>query len=150
TETSSSGFISQGLKLENNGPSAFELSSLAFSVLQWRPDVTGAFAGDFETVATLQPPVQGITLAPGERTDVIPVVANNVDASLIKEFLAQPGTLHFSTSLAEFKDAQGINFDFLTQNTFARTAELVFDFGDGRVERYRVATNVARGAGGSY
>ena len=35
-------------------------------------------------------------------------------------------------------------------NTFARTAELVFDFGDGRVERYRVATNVARGPGGAY
>src|SRR5262249_14709142 len=78
------------------------------------------------------------------------VVANDVNAALIKEFLAQPSTLHFSTSLAEFKDAQGINFDFLTQNTFARTAELVFDSGDGRVERYRVATNVARGPGGSY
>src|SRR6185436_19135246 len=106
------------LTLENTGTSAFELSGLAFTVLQWRPDVSGEFAGDFQTVATLSPSVQGITLAPGERTDVIQVVASNVDASLIKEFLAQPSTLHFSTSLAEFKDAQGINFDFLTQNTF--------------------------------
>ncbi len=42
------------------------------------------------------------------------------------------------------ENAAGINFNFLTETTFSRTALVVIDYGDGDFEQYRVATNVDR------
>lgn len=150
TETSASGLISQGLRIRNTGTTTFELDTLALTVLQWMPGPTTDSEGGFRAVATLRPLVTGLTLAPEESTDVIQVLASDVNASLVKEFLAQPSTLHYTAGTIELVDSTGINFDFLTQNTFARTADIYLDFGGGQVERYRVATNVERGAGGTY
>ncbi len=150
TESASSGFISQGLRIENTGSTTFELETLALTVLQWVPSLSTGTEGNFRAVSTLLPAVSGLTLAPGERTDVIQVDATDVNASLLKEFLAQPTTLHYSTGTVELVDSHGINFDFLTQNTFSRTADVFIDFGGEQVERHRVATNVQRGPGGVY
>lgn len=150
TETAADGFISQGLRLKNTGISTYTISSLALTVLQWVPDVTPGKAGDFRAVATLLPQVEGITLAPSEESGLIQVEAQGVNAGLIKQFLAQPSTMESSLAAVEFEDINRVNFDFLTENTFSRTADLVIDFGNGRLERYRVATNVARGPGGGY
>jgi hypothetical protein len=107
TESAATGFLSQGLRIQNTGTSTFQLSTLALTVLQWVPDVSGDFAGDFRAVATLLPEVNGITLAPGERTDVLQVDATDVNAELLKEFLAQPATLHYSAGTVELVDSRG-------------------------------------------
>ena len=44
----------------------------------------------------------------------------------------------------DLTDALGRNFAFLSETTNARTALVVIDYGDGTVDRFRVATNVDR------
>jgi hypothetical protein len=147
TETAADGSISLGMRVTNPGVSTYELDGLSLTVLQWSRD---AAEDDFKTVATMTPQVEGITLAPQESSAVIQVVAENVNADLIKEFLRDPTTLYYETVSFELLSESGINFEFLTENAFAQTAFIAIDFGDGEIERYRVATNVARDATGEY
>ena len=145
TETAASGTISLGLRATNRGVSSYELGSLGLTILQFQQvrqgDVT---IPSFKTVATLTPDLQGVTLAPGDTSPLLRLVAENVNAELIKEFLANPTTLYYETAAFELLSKDGINFDFITEQTFARTAFIEIDFGDGNIERYRVATNVQR------
>jgi hypothetical protein len=151
TEIAASGSLSLGMVIENAGLSTFEISTLGLTARQFVPDrINPTGPGSFKTVATLVPDLTGITLAPGESTPVIRVAAEDVDASLIKQFLANPTSLHFEPVSLELLDQSGINFDFLIEKTLPRTALVVIDFGDGRLERYRVATNVERGPDASY
>jgi len=146
TETSTSGSLSLGLMIENTGLSTFEVTSLGVTVQRIDRDPEPSF----RTMATLLPAVNGITLAPGETTGVIQVSDNDLDASLVKDFLASPSMLLYDTSSIELLDAQGINFDFVKENVFPRTALVLIDYGDGRLERFRVATNVARAPDSAY
>ncbi len=151
TEESSSGLISTGIRLTNSGLFTYEVDSLALNVLQLKPSPGNPEQyGSFETVGTLTPVVSGITLSPGEQSGIIQVATTDVDASLIKEFLAQPSTLFLDISTVEFLPADGVNFDFLAEETFSKTARIIIDSGDGQTESYRVATNVARGDGGTF
>src|SRR5690606_9903025 len=63
---------------------------------------------------------------------------------------ANPTTLYYETASFELLSESGINYDFITEQTFARTAFIEIDFGGGRIERYRVATNVQRDADSNY
>ena len=151
TEVAASGSMSLGLLIENTGVSTFEIGTLGLTVRQFEPDRRDPEnPGSFNTVATLLPDVSGIVLAPGESSPVLRVAAERVNAQLIKEFLANPTSLQYETTALELLAANGINFDFLTEKTLARTALVVIDFGDGQLERHRVATNVRRGPDGSY
>jgi len=151
TEVAASGSISLGLVIENTGVSTFEIGTLGLTVRQFEPDRSDPDnPGSFKTVATLLPNLSGITLAPGEITSVIQVAAEQVNAALIKEFLANPTSLQYETGALELLAANGINFDFLTEKTLARTALVTIDFGDGRLERHRVATNVERAPDSSF
>ncbi len=156
TETAASGSISIGVVVENTGLTTFEISTLGLAARQWQPafdPVTGALdpqASRFKTVATLLPDLSGITLAPFTSSPELRVAAEEVDPTLIKEFLAHPTSLQFGTVALEILDENGINFDFLIQKTLPRTALVVIDFGDGRLERYRVATNVDRSLDGEF
>ncbi len=145
TESAASGTISLGLRATNRGVSSYELDSLGLTILQFQQvrqdDVT---TPSFKTVATLTPDLQGVTLAPGDTSPLLRLAAENVNAELIKEFLANPTTLYYETAAFELLSIDGINFDFITEQTFARTAFVEIDFGDGNIERYRVATNVRR------
>jgi hypothetical protein len=149
TETTASGSISLGMRFTNPGVSTYELDGLSLTVLQWSR-AQGAGADDFRTVATMTPQVQGITLAPEESSAVIQVSAESVDAGLIKEFLRDPTTLYYETVSFELLSESGINYEFLTENAFAQTAFIAIDFGEGEIERYRVATNVDRDEFGDY
>jgi len=149
TESAADGSISLGLRVTNPGIAAYELEGIALTVLQWSRD-PGSDDSEFRTVATLTPQLDGITLGPKESSAVIQVKADNVNADLIKQFLRNPTTFYYETVGFELLSESGINFEFLTENTFARTAFLAIDFGDGNIERYRLATNVARGEGAEY
>jgi hypothetical protein len=145
TESAASGTISLGLRATNNGVSSYELGTLGLTILQFQPQRAGnETIPSFKTVATLTPDFQGITLAPGDTSPLLRLSAENVNAQLIKEFLANPRTLYYETAAFELLAINGINFDFITEQTFARTAFVEIDFGNGSIERYRVATNVRR------
>ena len=147
-ETSSSGRISTALRFRNSGQiSTFTLTNLGIAVQQLRPGDGGA---EYATLATMRPALDSVTLAPGELSPPIQIEAEDVNAEVIKAFMKNPSSLVFAPTYVDIQNADGIDFDFLTESTYAQTALVVLDFGDGRVERYRVATNVLRGPGGTF
>lgn len=89
-------------------------------------------------------------LAPGANTGVIPFAQDELDAGLVKSLLANPSSLVLQPAGYEMVNADATNFVFLTEETFARTALIVIDYGDGKVDRFRVATNVDHEDDGRY
>ena len=147
-ESAASGEISQGMVFRNTGTFTYELSSVGYSLLLLNPDTLA-----FDVVGTMTVPLDGITLAPGASTQPIQVVADDVNVDLIEEFLKSPSSLHFSTSNIEFLDDSGRNLEFVQEQTYAQTAQLMIDFGEVgaegyRTEEYNLATNVNRAAPG--
>ncbi len=147
TETAASGSMVMGVQIENTGLIAFTLTDLAFTIRQWQPAVEaeGGSAGAFRTFAQLTPDFgDGISLAPGAKTPVLAVQAADINADRVKAFLAFPNSLYLEPAAFELRDAEGFNFAFINEVTFARTARIIIDFGGGVSEEYRVATNVDR------
>jgi hypothetical protein len=149
TETTASGSMSAGIRLVNTGPITYKLTDFGLTVRYWLP---GGSNGTFKTLATLVPALgaNGITLAPGDSTPVLQVQATGLNASRVKEFIARPNSLYLEPAYYELENAQGLNFDFLEEVTRWRTARVEIDYGDGRKEEHRVATNVERNQDGSY
>lgn len=149
TEVAASGRISTGVRVRNSGDTAYTLENLAISVLYQTPGDAGGQV-DTKTMATLLPAIESVTLSPGETSPVLQVSTEEVNSDVIKQFLARPDTLVFEPAVFDLRNADGIDFDFLNQNTFPRTAVVQIDSGNGVVKSYRVATNVARTDGGGY
>ncbi|HRX85230.1 MAG TPA: hypothetical protein P5572_09460, partial [Phycisphaerae bacterium] len=148
TETAASGRVSMGIRVRNTGNMAYALTNLGMTMRLWEPSqtpdpVTGRF-GSFKTLASLTAPLGDFTLAPGGVTTVLQLSAEDLSASLVRQFLAHPSTIYFETATFELENAQGINFNFLTETTSSRTALVVIDYGDGTFDQYHVATNVDR------
>lgn len=148
TETVSSGSIRMGMRIRNKGRSAFTLTDLGVTVLQWLPEA-GLGGGTFKTMGTLTPAISNLTLGPGSASGVIEVSSTSVDPRVIKDFLAHPSSLVLQPANFDMQNQEGIDFDFLTENTFTRTALIEVDYGDGTVESWRVATNVDRNPDGT-
>lgn len=148
TETSAAGRVSLGIQVRNTGTMAYALTNLGMTMRLWEPSqtpdpATGRF-GSFRTLASLTAPLGDFTLAPGGVSTVLQLSAEGLSANLVRRFLAQPSAIFLETATFELENAQGINFNFLTETTFSRTALVVIDYGDGTFEQYRVATNVDR------
>jgi hypothetical protein len=154
TESASSGAMSMGIRLTNTGNVTYTLSQFGITARQWFPEydpLHPSSAGRFKTVATLVPALSGgITLAPGAESSVLQIQATDVNAARIKALLARPNSLYLEPAYYELENAEGLNFAYLEEITGTRTALVTIDFGDGRTEAYRVATNVERHADGSY
>ncbi len=148
TETSSTGSLSVGVQIRNIGDVSFAISNIALAVRMWIPGSDPSdpsFAGSFRTVGTLLPAYDAATaLGPGEATPVVQAAAEDLNADLIREFLADPRRLYFSSPGFSLIDANGRDFAFLREVTRARTASITLDFGDGQREDYVVATEVNR------
>lgn len=150
SESASRGEMKLGMVIRNTGNIAFDLKNLAVVARQFtRGDDPNNPGGEYKTIGTLQPVLPNFTLAPGAATNVIEVSATEVNPNLIRQFLANPTALSFQTAGFELENAEGINFTFLTEQTYARTAMIVIDYGDGTFNRYRVATNVNRDSMGA-
>lgn len=144
-EEVSSGFIKMGMQVRNTGDIAFTLQNLSVTVLQRDP-----FAREATRVlATLKPGVPSLTLGPGGETGPLVVEETAAPATLIKEILANPSGLMFEVATFDLVDDDGRNFAFLSEVTHSRTALLTIDHGDGRILRYRVATDVKRNIDGT-
>ncbi|MFN0138243.1 MAG: right-handed parallel beta-helix repeat-containing protein [Phycisphaerae bacterium] len=152
TETVSTGSLSAGVQIRNIGDVSFALSNIAIAVRMWSPGFDSAdpaFTGSFKTIGTLQPSYDAATaLAPGDVTPIVQVSAQDVNADVIREFLADPGRLYFASPAFSLVDANGRNFAFLREVTRARSAQILIDFGDGTTETYLVATEVNRDPSG--
>lgn len=148
SETITGGTIGVGLQIRNVGTLAFTLDNLLVTALVRDP----ADRQEFQAVATLVPqlPEGSVTLGPfnGE-TGVLQVVAQNVNVGLVESLMADPSGLHLDVATFDLEDAGGRDFAFLAEVTNARTALVTLDFGNGDVERYRVATLVERNPDGS-
>lgn len=144
--TQSSGSISLGLRAINNGNIVYTLNDLNITVRQFKPR-----EGAYQTLTSLVPPTgaESAVLAPGDSTSVIPLSDNTLDAGLIKEFLANPSALLLEPTSYGLLNKDGTNFAFQTQETLGRTALVVIDYGQGVVEKHRIATNINRNSDSS-
>ncbi len=145
TEVTSEGTVTMGVKVRNTGGLDFRLSNYVFSVLQIDRDQPTSF----RTLATLSPPepFTQVTLGPSNpETGVIQLTASaGVAADIARRLLANPSNV--VVQLGNF-NLLGIgsdrNFAADEDALFQRTALVTMDFGDGRVLRARVATEVRR------
>lgn len=139
TETVSEGEISLGVTVTNAGTETFELDGLFVTMMQWQPRSQA-----WQALATLEPAYdEPIALAPGAQA-VKETRAENVNAELLKEFMANPTRLYYDTAQYSMRNREGVDFAFITENTYARTGLVTVDYGNGRVSYSRVATNVGR------
>lgn len=161
TETASNGTVSLGFRIRNVGISTFELVNPSVTMMQWTPSPlaqAGFGSGAFRTLATLAAIDGGQVDGSGNRTftlapndDVLVQMENReVNADFIKGFLARPQAVFFSPAQFALNDRDGVNYQFLTEETFARTATLVIDDGRSPIVRKQVATNVEKDAMGEF
>lgn len=149
----SEGFITMGAQITNNSDVAYTLRNLTFTALHRDP----RDRSQFRTIATLLPslPEGGVTLgAINGQTGVLQLTtdaegAPQADASVIRDLMADPSGLQLELATFDLEDENGTNLAFLSNVTHQRTALITIDFGDGRVDRYRVATLVDRNPDGS-
>lgn len=154
TEAFSSGSITAGIRITNIGNITVQVIDLAYTVRQWITDdsttpAAGA-TGEFATFAALAPDLgPGLTLAPGANSGILIASDDELNADRVKAMLARPDQLQIEPAVFELVNDAGINFAFIDEITQARTARVSIDFGDGRFEEYRVATNVNRNSDSS-
>ncbi len=150
TETASTGSITAGIKVTNLGNITVQVVDLAYTVRQWIADnaltpAAGA-TGAYRAFAALAPNIgPGLTLAPGGNSGVLLATDTGLNGDRVRALLARPDALQIESAVFELVNDQGINFAFIDEVTQAQTARVSIDFGDGRLEEYRVATNVDRG-----
>lgn len=147
TVTASRGTVSVGLRAVNSGNLAYTLSGLSIAVRQFVPA-----EHEYRSLTTLLPPSDAntFTLAPGDSTSVMTLRDDDVDPGIIRAFLANPSSVLLEPTTYQMLNGEGTNFIFTTEQTFARTALVVVDYGDGNLLKQRVATNVNRLPNGAF
>ena len=145
TEVTSEGTVSMGVKVRNTGGLGFRLSNYAFTVLQIDRDQPTSF----RTLATLTPPepFAQVTLGPSiPETGIIQLTTpEGVAADVAKRLLANPSNVVLQLGNFNLLDiGSDRNFAAAEDAIFQRTALVTIDFGDGRVLRASVATEVRR------
>ena len=103
----------------------------------------------FIPIATLRPAVEvdgidefEVFLGPfiAERGPFV-FKSTEIFPSLVEDLLKNPRGLIFKVANFDIVDEAGRNFAFISQDVNDRTAGLIVDFGNGTVDRYRVATH---------
>jgi len=128
----------------NDGDTAFNISNLELTALTQDPTNRSVFV----PVATLLSALTVDTganpqyaLSPqGERGPFV-FKSTEVYPSLVEDLMRSPRGLLFKVANFDVVDEAGRNLAFITQDVNDRTAGLIIDYGNGAVERYRVATN---------
>lgn len=137
--------IQANISIANKSNIAFTITNLEVSVQQ-QDRRNGR---QFRPIATLRPtgatdplnqPKYNLGPFDPERG---PIIFQNVEVfpNLVDDLMREPTGLVFQVVNFDILDEFGRNFVFSSQEVNDRTAGLTIDFGDGTVERYRVATN---------
>jgi hypothetical protein len=132
--------IQAAVNLANRSDIAFSITNLELSVLQ-QDRRTGL---SFQPIATLRPsnddtPTFNLGPLDNERGPII-FESVNVFPNLVEGLMREPTGLVFKVVNYDILDEFGRNFAFSSQEVVERTAGIEIDFGDGAVEKYRVAT----------
>jgi len=158
------GIIAISMKLVNNSSVTFKLEDPRVIAYRMTP------GGNFSVVGTLEPGKLEISdneqqwvpaieaneyvLGPGEDASLI-LGAGDLPAQVMKALMQNPSALMFEIGsysmfqLDEFGVQEMKNYSKIGEDVLARTGVIVIDYGDGRVERYTVATNTKRNSDGS-
>ncbi len=132
------------LNISNIGDIAFTMTNLEVTAMLQDPVDRARFI----PVATLVPATQLITgeipaitagLFAPERGPFI-FTSRDVFPTLVEDLMRNPRGLIFKVANFDVLDEFGRNFAFVEQSINERTAGLTIDFGNSRVERFRVAT----------
>lgn len=67
--------------------------------------------------------------------------STEVFPSLVEDLMKNPRGLIFKVANFDVVDERGRNFAFISQDVNDRTAGLIIDYGNGQVDRYRIATH---------
>jgi hypothetical protein len=134
------------VSLSNYGDIPFTMNNLEITALMQDPYNREKFT----PVATLLPSSQltsgnfEVFLGPfiKERG---PFIFKNTEIfpSLVEDLMKHPRGLIFQVANYDVEDEQGRNFAYISQDVNDRTAGLIIDYGNGEVDRYRIATNNA-------
>ncbi len=133
------------VKIGNIGDTAFTMSQLEITAMQQDPENKERFL----PVATLVPASQlttgqipSYTTGPfvPERGPFV-FTSREVFPSLVEDLMRNPRGLLFKVANFNVTDEFGRNFAFVSQTVNDRTAGLTIDYGNGKVDRLRVATN---------
>ncbi len=136
--------IDIALTISNIGDIAFTMTNLEVTALLQDPVDRARFI----PIATLIPATQLIT---GEIPAITAGVfvpergpfifsSRDVFPTLVEDLLKNPRGLIFKVANFDVLDEFGRNFAFVEQSINERTAGLTIDFGNSRVERFRIAT----------
>lgn len=131
--------VSATVTIVNEGDIAFTIGNIEVSALQQG----GPNRSKFIPIATLVPSGgnNSFNLGPliPERG---PFIFSNTDVfpNLVEDLMRAPRGLVLKVANFDMTDEFGRNFAFTSQEVNDRTAAINIDFGDGRVERFRVAT----------
>jgi len=140
----SGGRVVAGIKLRNAGRIAFAAAGPSVNLSYVDPN------GDLKPVGVMTPqnPQDAYTLAAGESIDVLMEV-RDVPTDRLMSLLEFPERLIFAPGAMDILNAGDEEYAFIEEDVLFRSAALVLDFGDGRVERHHVAAHVARDADGN-
>jgi hypothetical protein len=165
TTTFQNGIVAVSVKLVNNSNLSYKLKSPRVMAYQMTP------GGNFSVIGTLEPGKIEISddktqhwvaateaseyvIGPGGVVTVL-VGAGDLPAQVMKPLMQNPTALMFELGsfslfqLDEFGVEEIKNYDRVGEDILARTGLISIDYGNGRVERYSVATNLGRNADGS-
>lgn len=67
--------------------------------------------------------------------------STNVFPSMVEDLMKNPRGLIFKVANFDITDEQGRNFAYISQDVNDRTAGIIIDYGNGQVDKYRVATS---------
>ncbi|MHC4845492.1 MAG: hypothetical protein ACYTCU_04935 [Planctomycetota bacterium] len=144
TETAANGSISMPIRLVNEGEFSFTVTDLGITLLKLGQPESPGDSPTLKAMGTIVPNLPVITLAPGEESSILTLEDDDLNADVVKEFMANPASLVIQPSQFNLVDANGIDFDFITETTYPQTAVVEINWGGGVVESYRIATNVDR------
>ncbi len=146
TRTIEGASIDLAVSLSNFGDIPFTMNNLEITALLQDPFNRRRFT----PVASLLPASQlqtgsfEVFLGPfiQERGPFI-FKSTEVYPSLVEDLMKNPRGLIFKVANFDVVDEQGRNFAFISQDVNDRTAGLIIDYGNGQVDRYRIATHNA-------
>lgn len=149
SNTTESGSLTTTLEIQNLSELAFTLERVEV-IAKKRTGI----GNSFQPVGTLRFEPDGGPQELGTNASLQKTVTtNSPSVPLLKELMQNPSGLLFTVSnyeLAKVGNEEGRSFARLSQDVSAQTAQVVIDYGDNivngteSVERYMVATNVAR------
>lgn len=137
------------LTIQNAGDIAFTLSDVEVTALYPNPRNPTSFIPIGTLLSSTSTTYNLGTIDAKRGPFKFETQADEVNPDLIDELLRNPQGILLEVSNFDITDEFGNNFSFQQQDVTERTAPIVIDFGDGRVERHWVAVSTGRVVTGS-